>query len=329
MANKFKTLASLALGGIGAAGAVSLYAHKARNQSTKSFLMEKSMRYLGAKKIWRFLSDEESGKERMLQINEKYNPHPAEYIDEPVQETECLGMKVYTWNDNGRADQSVLFFLHGGAYVFAGSKFHIDAIDDIAKQTGAKVVYADYFRIPEYTYKESYPPVIELYKQVAGSVSDSKQITLIGDSAGGGYSLGLLDYIEHTESLPSPKQVVAISPWVDITSKGSENPLESIDPLLDIDPLNDLGKTYWAGNPESYKNPLVSPMYSDLNFSVPVYLYAGTREVLFPDIQKFSEKLSKNDKEVYLTVGKEMVHDYPIFPTPEAQKVRDEIAQLI
>lgn len=329
MKNKLTTLSTIALGALGAIGGISLYSRKIRKQSVRSFLMEKGLLYSGAKKLWHIFGDEKSGYERLLKASQ-YNPHPSDYLDEAVYETEKDGMKVYTWNDSGKADQPVLFYLHGGAYVFAGAPAHFHSVDDIAKQSGAKVVYPDYFRMPKYNYKESYPPVIELYKDVSDSVQDPEQITLMGDSAGGSYVLGLLDHIEHSNHLASPKQVISLSPWLDIALKNSvTKEFEKRDPMLEIDPIRDIGIRYWVSNMDDLEDPRASPMYSDLDFSVPIHLYTGTREVLFPDIVNFAERLSRKGKEFNLTIGKEMLHVYPIFPIPEGKEAREQIAQLI
>ena len=43
--------------------------------------------------------------------------NPKKYIKVDVQEKDVHGMQVFVWNDKKDANQKVILFLHGGAYV--------------------------------------------------------------------------------------------------------------------------------------------------------------------------------------------------------------------
>jgi acetyl esterase/lipase len=64
---------------------------------------------------------------------------------------------------------------------------------------------------------------------------DPTKIIISGDSAGGSLVIALLRYIEKNKTLglPSPRGVMAWSPWVDISDKAlakyANNPLHRID----------------------------------------------------------------------------------------------------
>ena len=44
------------------------------------------------------------------------------------------------------------------------------------------------------------------------------QIVLVGDSAGGHLALALQRYLSETQSLPSPKGMILLSPWCDLSA---------------------------------------------------------------------------------------------------------------
>ena len=108
----------------------------------------------------------------------------------------------------------------------------------------------------------------------------AKRIVLMGDSAGGGFSLALAQEILKTDSLDLPRRLILISPWVDVT--GGDDALQRYDTFLSNEVLRHVGAD-WAGELDPH-DPMVSPLYGDMQGLPPTDLFTGTWEVFYSDI---------------------------------------------
>lgn len=246
------------------------------------------------------------------------------------EEVFVKGMQVLLFNNKNDKKQQVVFFLHGGAYVFQPAFPHFDTVEDIIEQTDAKVVMPIYPKAPNYSFKDAYPKVLEAYRYTLRKTASSNNITFLGDSAGGGFVLGLSSLLAH-EELSQPRQLILISPWLDA---GSDNPnmkeYEETDPLLPTQIYFQATGRLWARGEDNVYHPLVSPLYTNqIEHLPPVYIIAGGSEMLYPDILRFVSYLEEEGKEVHLKVKEELGHDFAIFNTPEGEKARRLISERI
>jgi len=180
---------------------------------------------------------------------------------------------------------------------------------------------------PEANYREAYEKVLALYEELTATVS-AENLILMGDSAGGGFCLGLAMLIKE-KGLPQPRELILLSPWLDITMTNPliTKELEKKDKLLSTDFLIKAGKL-WVGedDPISY---LVSPINGNLEDLPPITVFTGTYDLLFPDVQKLHEKLKTLSNQHVLRVYDKMLHDFVIFPIPEAKQAIEEICERI
>ena len=102
----------------------------------------------------------------------------------------------------------------------------------------------------------------------------------MGDSAGGGFSLALVQEILKTDSLDLPRRLILISPWVDVT--GGDDALQKYDTFLSNEVLRHVGAD-WAGELDP-RDPIVSPLYGDMRGLPATDLFTGTWEVFYSDI---------------------------------------------
>ena len=58
-------------------------------------------------------------------------------------------------------------------------------------------------------------------------------------------------------------------------------------------------------------------------------LWVGTWEILYEECIKACDKMKSSGVEVELHIGEKMGHVYPLYPIPEAEKAREEIAKFI
>lgn len=260
-------------------------------------------------------------RERSLEEDEKYEM-PKIIYHTKTESKDMFGCQMLTFNEIENAERLVIY-LHGGIYVNEIRLPHIYFCDRLAEKVNACVFAPIYPLAPNHTYKETYEIVEKLYNHL---LTMNKPIIIIGDSAGGGLSVAFCEYLAVNE-MPQPKNLIPISPWLDVTMSGDYDDVE-FDPMLGIDGLREMGET-WAGdlNPKDYR---VSPLFGEVSKLPKTTMFVGTHEILYPDVVKFYDKLKDNGVEVELNVGKEMTHVYPLYPlVPESKEAFNHIVEIL
>ena len=245
------------------------------------------------------------------------------YVHErPVKEYQIDGMQVF---EIAATDESkpVILYIHGGGYTLGIAQTHWNMLAEISKATGCGIVMPNYPLLPNHTAIEAHALVLKLYRELTKRIPASR-IIIMGDSAGGGFSLALSEEITE-QSLPSPMHIILISPWVDIT--GGDKTIEEYDNWLRIDELHQFGLS-WANGMDAH-NPMVSPLYGNMQGLPPTDIFVGTWEVFYPDIVKCTEKLKEAGVNVTLHIGEEMGHFYPLYPDADGQQARRTIAEIV
>ena len=218
----------------------------------------------------------------------------------------------------------VVLYIHGGAYVNNFSLPHWRAMAEWAETTGCGMMIPNYPLLFRYTAKDAHPLMLQLYRQLQERFS-AKRILVMGDSAGGGFSLALAQEIQQTDSLDLPSRLILISPWVDVL--GGDDALQEYDTFLNNEVLRHVGAD-WAGELDP-RDPIVSPLYGDMQALPPTDLFTGTWEVFYTDIVKTCDKMKAAGVDVSLHVKEKMGHVYPLWPCPEGKDARKEIAKII
>jgi acetyl esterase/lipase len=88
-----------------------------------------------------------------------------------------------------------------------------------------------------------------------------------------------------------------------------------------------MGKV-WAGKLDA-ENEKISPLYGAFDFFPETLLFTGTREIFYPDVLKFHQKLVQAGRNVELVTGMGMNHVYPMYPIPEARKALETVIRFL
>ena len=218
----------------------------------------------------------------------------------------------------------IVLYIHGGAYVNNFSSMHWKAMAEWAEKTGCGIVTPNYPLLFRYTAKDAHPLMMQLYRQLQERYT-AKRILVMGDSAGGGFTLALAQELMKSDSLDLPSRLILISPWVDVV--GGDDALQDRDTFLNLEVLRLIGAD-WAGDFDTH-DPIVSPLYGDMQGLPPTDLFTGTWETFYTDIVKTYDKMKAAGVDARLHVKEKMGHVYPLWPCPEGKKAREEIAELI
>ncbi|MBW1606390.1 alpha/beta hydrolase fold domain-containing protein [Lactobacillus sp. Sy-1] len=219
----------------------------------------------------------------------------------------------------------VVFYIHGGGYWGQPFPQHYQIVANLANQLGRRVIMPIYPKAPAYDANDAFTMVLKSYQMVVNS--DANDIVLMGDSAGGGLVLSLMQHLKRNQGI-QPSCAVLLSPWLDISNTNPQMRLiQPKDPVLDLDNLTRLGAIY--ANRLSVKDPLVSPLYGDSSSLPPILVITGTDDILYPDAMKFQQLAVRKRWDVTTTVYRAMNHDFAIFPITEAQKALNETIEFI
>lgn len=230
------------------------------------------------------------------------------------------GMQIFTFGDKNA--KNTIVFMHGGAYVNEINWQHYIFCLLLSRRMDAYVLAPVYPLAPHHTAAETFDAMSEFYRDI---VRSRKNITLMGDSAGGGFVLSFCQYLK-TINLIQPDHIVVFSPWVDISMSNPPYDNEN-DPILGEIGLKEMGKA-WAGNLDA-RDYRVSPIYGDNSGLSKTLIFAGENEIFYKDIKKYAENLKGSGVDVRFVTGEGLFHIYPLFPMPEARKAFKEIKNEI
>lgn len=193
--------------------------------------------------------------------------------------------------------KKVVFYLHGGSYVAELSKTHWKFLEEFTQEIAATVIVVDYPLAPQYHYTDVFQMITPLYQEVVKKVKPENLIVM-GDSAGGGMALALVEKIGQ-ENMKKPGKTILISPWLDVTMKNPEiRKVQEKDKMLNAESLKIAGISY-AGDEKETENYLVSPIYGPIESLENIVIYTGTYDILNPDVHKLQEmarqKRSRNN----------------------------------
>lgn len=292
-----------------------------QQQSLMSRFLEVVLRGVGAKNKSRF-SDH---------LNKLTNAMPARPLSHMFAKYDISGDKslehtVWTIKPKKDLSDKYVIYLHGGSYMYNFLLPHWMFMGSIVDNTHATVIAPDYPLAPKYHTKDVFTFMLKLYVTLIERVG-AKNVTVMGDSAGGGMTLALAQLLSE-KNIEQPEQLILLSPCVDVTLN---NPaiveLDKDDPILNISAIIEAGKSY-AGDLDP-KNYLISPIYGNLTGLAPISLYVGTHDLLVADCRKLNDMAKRLEIPFEYYEYEGMVHVGMLYPTPEGGEARDEIIEDI
>lgn len=243
------------------------------------------------------------------------------------KEVRYAGVDAAWFIPDNYVKSKTILYLHGGGYVMGSYNTHKALIGRIARASNCKVLAINYRKSPEHPYSLALQDTLATYKQMVAEGYEN--IFIMGDSAGGGLTLALLQLIRKYRLQKSPACVL-LSPWTDLTLSGdSIQTKKDIDPLITPELLNIFSKRYYAN--ENPRNPLISPLFADVKGFPPILIQVGTNEVLFDDSTRMAQKLNQAGVDVRLEIYENMMHVWQFFGgiVPEANRAIDEIGEFV
>ena len=221
-------------------------------------------------------------------------------------------------------DGTAVLYLHGGAFSSRPTALHWQFVQDVYDRTGATIYMPFYPLAPKHSFKETYLALLSFYKYV---IRKHKTVYIMGDSAGATLVLGLANLLKR-ENVLRPVGLVAMSPVVDMSFSNPEmKKYQIVDTMLSRDGAKYMCQTWAKG--AGYKNPLVSPKYSNFKDFPDIYLFYGDYEIFCPDLRDFVNIVNDAGGRIFAVEQKRCFHVYPLMPIPKAYDTREMIASII
>lgn len=221
---------------------------------------------------------------------------------------------------------SVLLYFHGGGYVMGSCASHRAVAAKFAEGSGVNVLLFEYRLAPEHPFPAALEDALSVYAWLLARCFTPERIAFVGDSAGGGLALATLLSLRDTDK-PLPAAAAVLSPWTDLTC--STKSYERRDPVAPDGSWQTFAKLYAAEQDPT--QPLISPLFGELEGLPPLLIFAGADEVTCDDARSFAQKARAVGVDVGLRIAPGMVHCYPVFSPlfPEAREAMNEICAFL
>jgi monoterpene epsilon-lactone hydrolase len=222
-----------------------------------------------------------------------------------------------------------LVYLHGGAYVSEVAPQHWGLVADLSRRLGCEVVVPVYPLAPEHHAAEVVATVLALVEHLQDARNGKAgRLVIAGDSAGGGLALAVTQALI-AKGRRVPDGLVLLSPWLDGTvSHEDVARIAQDDPWLAVPGLVEAARLY-AGD-EAPACARVSPLFGSFAGLPRTLVLAGTRDVLFPDAQRYFTKSLEESVDTTFLRYEDMVHVWMLVEAlPEAQEARRRIVEWL
>ena len=223
----------------------------------------------------------------------------------------------------------VIYYLHGGGYISGSAKTGRPLTAPLARKSGARIFTLDYRLAPEHHFPAGLDDAVAGYRWLLSNGIAPENISVMGDSAGGGMTLALAMILRESRT-PLPASLVCLSPWTDMTGKSETIKANAErDPMFVAEDCHRYSSAYLGDH--SRLDPLASPLLGNLAGLPPMLIQVGDTEVLLGDARSLHEKVRANG-------GASELHIYPGVPhgwhfgapfVPETREALREIAEFV
>jgi len=250
--------------------------------------------------------------------------------DERVEHVKVNGIPC-AWVSAGDTSKGVVIYLHGGGYVSGTVSAYAEPCGEISKRTNCRILIVDYTVCPKMSLLDTKNGMVKVYQSLLKDIP-AKKIAIVGDSAGGGYALGVLQSIV-AANIPVPSCGVLLSPWADLSNSGDSYVKNTSDPIFKLKGTFDAFSRTVA---KTANLPLEHHEISSMNGSYsglpPLYVCAGASERLLSDTETIVERAKAANVQIEHEIHPYGAHDYPIFigwSVPEHDHALEKVCKFI
>ncbi len=247
------------------------------------------------------------------------------------QESVQLGAFSGEWLRAGArlSDRKALLYLHGGGYFFSSAEHHRPITWRLSRATRRPVLAINYRMAPEHDFEHWREDAVTAYEHLLRRGYKPEDILIAGDSAGGHLTLVTLQTLRD-RGLPLPRAALCISPWTDLANTAESHERNRWrDPMFPAPVVRRLASLY-AQNRNPF-DPLVSPLYGNFEGLPPLFIMAGSTEVLRDDARRAAGRALAAGVSVVYEEWHRMPHVFPMFAffLPEGRRAYRHMSKFV
>ena len=210
-----------------------------------------------------------------------------------------------------KPSNSLLIFIHGGAFISGPSKHHWDTIQEITNKTNHTIWMCDYPKAPENKISEISKNIDFVYNTALKKYK-AKHIILLGDSVGGTLITALTQRLIKS-NIELPYKIILVSPVMDATMSNPQiNTIDKIDPMLSK--VGVLSAKKMCAENNDLKNEKISPINGSFDNFPNTILLLAEKDIMYPDQKLAVQKLISAKVNIDVITGKNMPHIWPFLP---------------
>jgi acetyl esterase/lipase/hemerythrin-like domain-containing protein len=233
------------------------------------------------------------------------------------------------WVNIGRKrPRKIILYFPGGGFIMRTATQHRGLVGKICRAANARALIVHYSLAPEIPFPGGLEDCLAAYHDLLEQGHKPEDITIAGDSAGGGLVLSTLLALRD-EGTALPKNAIILSPLADLTYSGKSRRRNKYrDPMLPTHRASQMHELYIGeATPE---DRFISPVFADFDGLPPILGQVGSTEILLDDTVRSADQAEAAGVPFFLEVWNEMPHVFPIFGIlPEAQVAIDRMAEFI
>ena len=256
-------------------------------------------------------------------------PAMAERLHVKIEPGTIDGVRVYTITPDdipARNRNRLAVHVHGGCYVLNPREAALPEALMLAGFAHLKVIAVDYRMPPEAYFPAALDDGMTVYK-AAIKQTDPSNVAVFGSSAGGALTLEMMLRAK-AEHLPMPGAIAPGTPMSDVTKVGDTFQTNALvdNVLVSPDGFCQAATEFYAHGHDLH-DPLLSPIYGDLNGFPPAILTSGTRDLLLSNTVRVNQKLRQAGVETRLQIfeGQSHAQFYRDDRVPEVKEAFAEI----
>ena len=220
--------------------------------------------------------------------------------------------------------RSTTLYLHGGGFRMCSPEIYAPFASRLAQRCHTRVIVPRYGLAPEQPFPAALLDAVEAYLEVARRYGP---LVVGGDSAGGGLAVAMT--LAMGVNVDTPIGLVLLSPWVDLSLSGeSYRSRKERDQRFSLSAAREAADSYLGGFAAS--DPLVSPIFGDLNDLPSSVVLVGTEEVLFDDSRRLVDGITQSKGSADLHIFPGMQHVWPVAEPelPESHRAMEIVAEF-
>ncbi|QIP17352.1 alpha/beta hydrolase [Spirosoma aureum] len=224
-------------------------------------------------------------------------------------------------------DHEIIFFIHGGGFIFGSINSHAALVSHLAQYLNRKILLIEYRLAPENPFPAGLQDCVAVIRTFCDRYP-TVNVGLIGDSAGGNLAMATQLVLQQTKR-SLPHYSILISPWVDLRCQlPSYTRNKALDTILSGEFLLEAAQLY---APSALDNPLASPVLGLFSGLSSVLILCGTHEILEDDSIRLHKRLIQAGVEAQLQLfpGEQHVWPFLDIATRGAQEALAQMGRFV